>query len=448
MDIEQQPNGSGSHHHYHNDSTNNNNNNSHTQSHHSHHHNHHLPLSFWLLAVSFAILWTSCNLMAPNLTIMATDFGFTTSYERDLYLGSYIILVFGIASIPLATLLGILADVVAKRNYLLAAILLVSGGSCFLTGSTWCSSQYSHLLFLRWINGACLSGSIPIVFSIVGDLIISRWRILASSILTMSMGVGMFVGQVLAGIVTSEWQWSFRVSGVATLCCAVVCALCLEEPQRGSKEHVLQSWLEQVPGTVYTRQLTRQTIWQAIFGNASNLLLLWQGFSSSLPWGIIMVFLNDYLAQECQFTVKEATFMVSCFGVGCALGGVLGGVVGQVLYERNRVYLPIFMALSTIIGIVPFVLILHVPLQNAHGFVSIFLTMSGGCLANLPSVHLRPMLLHVNLPEARGVVLTVATMWITLGRGLGPSMVTAMMRFLDVDRTSAFTISVSSVCKV
>jgi translation initiation factor 4G len=59
--------------------------------------------------------------------------------------------------------------------------------------------------------------------------------------------------------------------------------------------------------------------------NQSNGILLRQGLFTSLPWGIIFVFLNDYLSQEKGFSVPDATVMVMLFGIGCAIGGIFGG---------------------------------------------------------------------------------------------------------------------------
>ena len=50
-----------------------------------------------------------------------------------------------------------------------------------------------------------------------------------------------------------------------------------------------------------------------------------QGFFANIPWGVMFVFLNDFLSQERGLSVPDATFIVAIFGVGGAVGGILGG---------------------------------------------------------------------------------------------------------------------------
>jgi sugar phosphate permease len=160
-----------------------------------------------------------------------------------------------------------------------------------------------------------------------------------------------------------------------------------------------------------------------------------------LPFGIIFVFFNDYLSQERGFSVPDATYMVLLFGVGCCLGGILGGYVGGIIGSWNASYLPIFMSVTTALGILPFVALLNMQFTNAHGFLSVSLSILAGLIPSLPSVNVRPCMLNVNPPETRGASLTAANVLISLGRGLGPSFVTLMGYFWGVSRQGAFNIA-------
>ena len=120
--------------------------------------------------------------------------------------------------------------------------------------------------------------------------------------------------------------------------------------------------------------------------------------AGTIPWGVILVFLNDYLSQARQrrhaawlggsgvttvvwrrrprqllsglftstpgvsllclyqdkgFTVKQATFVVLIFGIGCAIGGLVGGVLGQKAYNRDPRLLPLFIGVCQIIAVLP-----------------------------------------------------------------------------------------------
>ncbi|GKY99145.1 hypothetical protein MPSEU_000870000 [Mayamaea pseudoterrestris] len=428
-----------------------------------------------ILALAVACVWTPSNLLAPNLTMVARDLHILV--KRDLYLGSYCALASSVLSAPMGAYIGLLADVTVKRvtasgenepttsgygsmqdglavdtnvrkqhvsrmtRHALFCWTIAGGGvTAWLTGSRWCT-RYWQLLLLRVLNGGFMTGSVPIAFSIMADCFGSEQRNAASSGLTAMMGFGMIAGQIYAGMTGPPlgWKHGFRVSGVVTIAMAVLCYFLVKEPERGGKEKALQDMLQS--GKRYERKLTWSRFVQSMRQNKSNAILIWQGFFSSMPWGIISVFLNDYLSQERGFSVADATFMVVCFGVGCAIGGILGGVIGQRIYDFRRSWLPLFMSATTMLGILPFICLLNTHFTNAHGPMGLFLTVSGGIIANLPSVNSRPCLINVNPPESRGAALTAANVLVNLGRGLGTSTVTLMVVIFEVDRQFAFNVT-------
>lgn len=389
-----------------------------------------------LLGLAFCVLWTPNNIMAPNLTEMANDFGFVNNRDRDLYLGSYCALAQMVCSIPLAALIGLYTDICHSRKLLFVGTVLGSALATLLTAHT---KLYWQLWVCRWITGGFMAGSVPVAFSFLGDLFDVSERNAASSFLTAMMGLGIILGQVYAGTVGSQgrgWEHAFVVSGRCSLVLGLLCLWLVKDPVRGGKEKVLQDMLR--AGTRYERKLTWQGFVHAVRHNRSNAILLWQGFFSSFPWGVIFVFLNDYLSQERGFTVPDATYIVAVFGVGCAAGGILGGYFGQILLDLNRSYLPLFMAISTTLGAVPFLVLLNSSFTNAHGFYGIMIAFLGGCIASLPAVNVRPCLINVNLPESRGATLTAANLLINLGRGVGPCCITVLQNIFHTDRKFAF----------
>ena len=407
-----------------------------------------------LLGLAFAAVWSPSNLMAPNLTEMAASFGLVTNADRDLYLGSYCALATGVLSLPLSALIGIGAERVCRKR-LLVSTVAAGALCCALTAQC---RTYAQLFLLRLLNGGCMSGSVPVAFSFLGDMFAAEERNAASSGLTAMMGLGIILGQVYAGMVGSSgssssttqqgggWRHAFEVSAVITAVLAGLCALLVRDPVRGGKEKVLQDMIK--AGTRYERKLTWEGFLHAVRHNESNAILLWQGFFSSLPWGVIFVFLNDYLSQERGFTVPDATYLVLIFGLGCAAGGVLGGYLGQAVQAVNRSYLPLFMAVTTAAGILPFWGLLNSHFTNAHGFWGLALAGSGGLIASLPSVNVRPCLINVNPPETRGASLTAANLLINLGRGVGPSCVTFLTTIWRADRQFAFNVTVRVLCVV
>ena len=391
-----------------------------------------------LLGIAFMAIWSPQNLMAPNLTEMAKVFGFTTDQERDVYLGANLALASGVLSLPISAGIGFLADV-CNRKHLFCVTVIAGGITSWATGA---STSYNALFLARLLNGGFMSGSVPIVFSLLSDLFATNERNTASSGLTAMMGMGIIFGQVYAGVVGSEQGWShaFTVSAIVTLVSALLVIVFVKEPVRGGKEDVLQHMLKH--GTKYERTLTWKGFLHAMQNNQSNVILMWQGFASSVPWGIIFVFLNDYLSQERGFSVPDATYLVAVFGVGCAMGGILGGYWGQLILLQNRSYLPWFMAVTTFLGIFPFLFLLNGHFTNAHGVGAILNAFMGGLIASLPSVNVRPCLINVNPPETRGAALTAANLIINVARGAGPSCITLMGALFQVNRQCSFNVTV------
>jgi MFS family permease len=412
--------------------TANNNNNAHVHVHESVH------LQSLLLGLAFMVIWLPNNAMAPNLTQMAIFFGMNET-ERDVYLGSYCALALGVFSLPLSGLLGFMADFYSRKYLFLACIIL---GSLSSAWSGW-APNYMNLFLARLCSGGCMSGSVPVAFSLLGDLFTKEERNAASSGLTSMMGLGIILGQIYAGEVgpTRSWQYPFYVSAFVQLIAAVMIALWVAEPIRGGKEHALQSMLKS--GTKYEQKLTLKGFIHAMHKNASNWILLWQGFLTSLPWGIVFVFLNDFLSQEKGFSVQQATFLVMLFGVGCAIGGITGGYLGQFFMRGNRSHLPIFMGVSTFLGIFPFIALLNSDFPYHSGYKAKVYTILGGLIASLPSVNIRPCIINVNPPESRGAALTAGNLFVTLGRGIGPSCIVLLGSIFHFSRQMSFTITLS-----
>jgi MFS family permease len=391
-----------------------------------------------LLGIAFMVVWLPNNVMAPNLTQMAAYFDMSNE-ARDLYLGSYCALAVGVFSLPLSALLGFMADFYSRKYLFVACVL---GGAVSAAWTGW-SSTFASLFVARLCSGGCMSGSVPVAFSLLGDLFATEERNAASSGLTAMMGLGIIAGQVYAGMVgpTKGWQYPFYVSAVLQLTVVLMIVWWVTEPVRGGKEKALQGMFQS--GNKYNRQLTLEGFFHAMHKNASNSILLWQGFFTSLPWGIVFVFLNDYLSQEKGFSVPEATFMVMLFGVGCAIGGIAGGHVGQLFMMRNRSYLPLYMAATTFLGIFPFLELLNSTFPIHNGYRAKILSILGGCIASLPSVNARPCILNVNPPETRGAALTAANLLVTLGRGIGPSCIVLLGTVFQVSRQVSFNVTLA-----
>jgi len=391
----------------------------------------------FLLSVAFFFIWTPQNLLAPNLTQAALDFGYENDNARDLYLGSYLALASSVLSLPVSAGIGIASDVVSSRRILISVTTLVGGLAAIWTSM---APTYPQLILSRFIGGSAMSGSVPVVFSLLSDWFDDEERNAASSGFTAMMGAGIILGQVFAGWTgpTAGWRYSFLASGTITILLAVVTMICLREPIRGGKEKVLQKMI--ASGTRYDKKLTWSQFASSMTRNSSNFLLMIQGFFCNIPWGMMFVFLNDFLSQEKGLTVSDATFVVAVFGFGCAAGGIFGGYLGGLANRANRSYLPLFMSLTTYLGILPFLALLNDPTYTQAIWKPCLYAFAGGCLASMPSVNVRPCIINCNPPEIRGAALTAANLVINAARGTGAFFLTSMMTMWGIDRQSGFNV--------
>lgn len=389
-----------------------------------------------ILSIAFLFVWSPQNLMAPNLTQMGEYFHFNSD-QRDLFLGSNIAFATGVLSLPVSAFIGFLADVMTSRKKLYAGTVLCGGVSSILTGA---STTYTQLYTARFICGACMSGSVPVAFSLLGDLFEAKDRNAASSGLTAMMGAGIIFGQVYSGAVGDSmgWKHPFYVSGICTILSSLLVLRTVKEPNRGGKEKVLQDLVAK--GTKYDRKLSFKGFIAAMTKNSSNIILMIQGLLSNIPWGIILTFFNDYLSQEQNLSVPQATYIVALFGVGSAIGAIYGGIIGAKLYAKDRRLLPFFMSLSTFVGTFPFLGFLDIPISGIRFLVSLSAIVAG-IIINLQSVNVRPCLINVNPPETRGATLTAANLLINLGRGIGPSTITMGKSIWGLSRQFSFNLS-------
>ena len=393
----------------------------------------------FVLAIAFFFVWSPQNLMAPNLTQMAEYFHFSPE-QRDLFLGANIALATGVLSLPVSAMLGFLADIVKSRILLFAGTCCCGGIASICTGL---SVTYTQLYFARFLSGGCMAGSVVIAFSILGDFFDAKDRNAASSGLTSMMAAGILLGQVVAGTVGDMYGWKvpFYISGALTIFSSMMVLRYVREPVKGGKEEVLQEMIAN--GLEYDRILTWKGFLHAMTKNATNVILMLQGLFSSIPWGIVFTFLNDYLSQEQGLSVPASTFLVLLFGIGAAIGSITGGLVGGMCMRVNRSLLPLFCSAATLIGTFPFLGLLDLKLDGIHIVYTVLLALSSGLIANMPSVNIRPCILNVNPPETRGAAMTANNLMINVARGAGPSLITLSQKFFGVSRQYSFNITVS-----
>lgn len=200
----------------------------------------------WIVTLYFitiTVLFMDMNLMAPNLTTIAEEFGMSDD-ERDVKLGGLIALGFFFVGAPVSFLVGWLADSV-NRIPLFAATVLVGELGCL--GSAFVNS-YPRLYVCRVLTGISVGGALPVIYSVLGDLYPANKRSAISAVVTTGTGIGAGIGLFIAGSMTS-WRLPFIIVAVPGLICSVL-SLGIKDPERGANEAAVigrqQSALSQI----------------------------------------------------------------------------------------------------------------------------------------------------------------------------------------------------------
>jgi MFS family permease len=157
------------------------------------------------------------------------------------------------------------------------------------------------------------------------------------------------------------------------------------------------------------------------------LLSLLQGAPGCVPWGIINVFLNDYLSEDRGFSVQMATTTLMCFSLGYTLGLVVGGMGGRYLYQMNC-RLPALLAGSTaIMGCFPLWILLNSVDASTPYYISVACAMVAGLGSAPTGPIIKATLTNVTLPRNRGQAFALFNVFDDFGKGLGPFFVSRLI---------------------
>jgi len=190
----------------------------------------------FLFSTTTVLLFADQNLLSPNLTVIASEFGFSDE-ERDSKLGGDIALAFFLLGAPASFLIGCLADQ-SDRSFLFAWTVGIGEGACF---ATFWTRTYTQLYICLAITGFSIGGAIPLIYSVLGDLFVAEDRHAVSAIIGIGTGMGIAFGQGVAGFLgpTFGWRLPFLVVSTPALICAALVLFTVPDPERGSMERVL-----------------------------------------------------------------------------------------------------------------------------------------------------------------------------------------------------------------
>lgn len=387
----------------------------------------------WLLSLIVLCLFADQNLMAPNLTQIAQEFGFSPE-ERDIKLGGEVSLVFWLLGGVVTLGIGYATDRINRKN-LFSAVVLMGAIPCLLTGFV---TSYTQLFWLRALTGIGTGGAIPLVYSLLGDYFPAQERAKAAGYIMLALNLGVAVGQLLAGMVgpSHGWRLPFILVAIPAILLVVLFYFTVQEPVRGQQE---------AQTGVHEGRLDWR-LYPQLFRIASNRWVFIQAALATVPWGVFFTFLNDFYAQDKGFSVEKATLIVLGAGGASILGGFLGGLWGNRLYNRHPRYLPLFCAMTTVLGVLPAQALIFYPSQVGVADPNLLPPLilgglAGFCLA-MTAANVRAVLLNVNTPHTRGAIFALYNLADDLGRGFGPALISLLIVLMG-GRTPAFALAIA-----
>ena len=420
-----------------------------------------------LITATSLFLYADQNLIGPNMSAMAEEFGMDEK-EKDVKLGGLLQLAFFVVGSPASLIIGYYADRV-RRVRLFFLTTLIGEGPCMAT--YWVTS-YWQLFALRALTGIAVGGCLPLLFSLCGDLFASHERSYVASFLTIATGAGVALGQVVAGTVGPAYGWRlpFILTSAPAVVLATVMVLVVDEPKRGAQEEEVHRMTMRRNSTKNVaerddsdEQTTAQTEDELESGDEAgdvsykakmnwskvkkqllvktNILVLAQGLPGTVPWGVFNSYFVDFLHKQKGMTVQNATAAITVFGLGSAVGTIGGGFIGQRMYNKKKSELPILMGLTTAIGALPAYYYLNVN-DYGPGRVGLYLScLVGGVFCSVTPPNVRAILLNVNPPETRGSMFAFYSQIDDVGKGGGPALVALLI--VSMGRRVAFNVAFS-----
>lgn len=132
--------------------------------------------------------------------------------------------------------IGILVDRYNRRHLLLIAIGLWTA-AMVISGT---ATSWIYLLVVRIGLGAVTAAAAPTVASLTGDYFPGRDRASVYGMILAGELVGMGVGFLVSGLISSwiDWRWSFYAMGVPSLAILFIVWKWLPEPARGGQSAI------------------------------------------------------------------------------------------------------------------------------------------------------------------------------------------------------------------
>ncbi|MBN2149870.1 MAG: MFS transporter [Candidatus Lokiarchaeota archaeon] len=379
------------------------------------------PITTFITVV--AIVYAIQNLIAPNLEYLSVLFGFG---GETTPLGS-VQFSFMMTSGVVMVVFGYLADKLARVRILFAGTLLFSVPSVLVALVGAGITGYVLFFILQMVSGAGLGMTIPVTFSLTGDIVPQNDRAKGFSYFSIATLLGGVVASVLAGIVpASQWKVLYIGIGIAGIMASVM-SFFLKEPNRVGRDYLYTSGKESVE---YSYRIRRADL-NVIVKKRTNIWLI-INFVDTIPTGIILFLLYKYM-KDFHNVEKDMTLVFLAFVlIGTLVGTIVFGSIADRLFKKGNKRARVLLALFANVTPIPFVFIAFLVPFWFEGATIIDLFMIPGAVLTITLLTVGLFLngatngswyatvVDINLPEHRGTVLATANFFDIIGKSIGP----------------------------
>tara|TARA_B100000131_G_scaffold185172_2_gene178346 strand:- start:12 stop:1253 length:1242 start_codon:yes stop_codon:yes gene_type:complete len=375
--------------------------------------------------ISF-FMFADQNLLGPNMTQIGSEFGMFNEGDVDYYIGGLINLAFWLLGGTISLFIGYFTDIISRRK-LFVLIVIIGEIPCLLSGF---ADTYIEFFIMRALTGLGIGGIIPITYSLLGDYYGPKERIKVVTLIGFASGLGVAIGQLASGMLgeTFGWRLPFIIFALPNFILAIIFFITTKEPKRGNMDDNSERF-----------QISDFKNFRSLFKNKTNLLVFLQGIFGTVPWSVFGIFMIDYLSKNLGYERDgTATFALTLVGGMAILSSLIGGFIGNKLYKKNPKYLPLFCGISTILGVIPTLLLINVPKDNEI-LLFIYAAFTGLFIAMTPP-NMKVILMNVNNPLNRGKVFSLYNFADDLGRGFGPFII-GLLLVPTFGRNIAFNIA-------
>lgn len=306
-----------------------------------------------LICIGLVFLYLNQNILSPNLSLIASDFKFS-SQDRDQLLGGIMSLAYFASSSVSSIVFGIITDY-SNRVELLGLIFLFAHLSSLFSSL---SSNFEQLLVCRVGMGIAAGSANPVVFSLIGDLVSDQHRIYGSTMVSMAVALGVGFGPVFSGPIGIQYGWRYPLYIVSAVLGVVGVTLLVirEDKWRPIKSNSLPI---NAIDNVETSSNSFVVKVRNILSCPSIIICYCQSIPGCISWSVVNIFLFDYLVNDLHHSVKIVSFLIVILGIGGIVGQVAGSYVLQHVYNCQKSLVGPLVGVCACLAMVPLQLILY-----------------------------------------------------------------------------------------